>query len=731
MLDRQRSRGRLDPLRARLAPAAAALVARLVALWALVRARLARPQITRPDDLTTKATKSAKVRETPSRPEPSRAARAAEAITIGSPRNLGLRALRGRELAARFRQSMPARALFARLGATAAMGRARATLGSLARVAGRFRPYLRPQAPLIAGGTLALLGEIALRLLEPWPLKLLVDYVLVPHYGALPGLLAGLTPELLAALAALMVLAVAGGRAALAYLSTVALALAGNHVLTEVRADLFRHIQRLSLGYHSQARAGDLINRLTGDIGRLQEVTVTAMLPLAANLLTLAGMLLVMLWMNVELALLALSVVPLFLLTMGRMGRRIRSVAREERRREGALAASAAETLGAIKVVQALGLEPLLDRAFARQNRKSLSEGVRGRRLAAGLERSVDALVAVGTALVLWYGALLVLGGDLLLGDLLVFSAYLKSAFKPMRDLAKYAGRIAKASASGERVLEVLDTTPEVRDLPGAAPAPRLRGEVRFEGVSFAYTEGAPVLRDLSIAVAPGTRVALVGPSGGGKSTLASLLLRFYNPTTGRLLVDGRDVRAYTLASLRRQIAVVLQESVLFAASVRENIAYGAPGASPEQIVAAAKLANAHDFITQLPQGYDTVLGERGATLSGGQRQRIAIARAAVRQAPIVILDEPTTGLDQANERAVSDALERLTADRTTFLIAHDLRTVEHVDLILFLEQGRVVERGAHAELLARGGKYAALYQLQLEERRRAGAEEEADAVAR
>jgi ATP-binding cassette subfamily B protein len=611
------------------------------------------------------------------------------------------------------------------------LGRARFAAARLQHVARRFGPFIRPQAPLIAGGSLALLAEIALRLLEPWPLKLLVDYVLVPQAGALPGALAALEPSALAALAALMVMVVAGCRAAAAYVSTVALALAGNSVLAAVRARLYSHMQRLSLAYHSEARTGDLLTRLTGDIGRLQEVTVTAALPLAANLLTLAGMLAVMLWMNAQLALLALAVVPLFLYTLSRMGRRIRSAAREERRREGALAASAAEALGAIKVVQALGLEPLLERAFARETSKSLSEGARGRRLAAGLERSVDVLVAVATALVMWRGAVLVLGGAMSLGDLLVFTAYLKSAFKPMRDLAKYAGRIAKASASGERILEVLDTAPEVRDLPGAAPAPPLRGEVRFEAVGFAYSAGAPVLRSLSLHVAPGTRVALVGPSGGGKSTLASLLLRFYDPDEGRLLIDGHDVRSYTLASLRRQIAVVLQESVLFAATVRENIAYGAPDASPEAIETAAKLANAHEFIMQLPQGYDTPLGERGATLSGGQRQRIAIARAAVRSAQIVILDEPTTGLDRAAERVVSEALERLTAGRTTFLIAHDLHTVEHVDQILYIEHGVVAERGSHAALIALGGQYAALYRLQQERRRREATEEPGHAVTR
>lgn len=635
-------------------------------------------------------------------------------------------------LAAQLKPAALRGAIDRRLGFSVRLARTRATIASLKNLARRFAPYLKPQGPLIAGGSLALFAEIALRLLEPWPLKLLVDYVLVPRAGTLPANLALLDPTILAAFAALLVLIVAGGRAIFAYLSTVALALAGNHVLTEVRGDLYRHIQRLSLSYHSQARSGDLINRLTGDIGRLQEVAVTAALPLAANVFTLVGMLLVMLWMNVQLALLALLVVPIFILTMKRMGRQIQHVAREERKREGALAASAAETLGAIKVVQALGLEPLLERAFAHQNRKSLSEGVRGRRLAAGLERSIDGLVALGTALVLWYGATLVLNGTILLGDLLVFSAYLKSAFKPMRDLAKYTGRIAKASASADRIFEVFDTTPEVRDLPGATPAPDLRGAIRFEGVSFAYVSGAPVLRDLWLTIAPGERVALVGPSGGGKSTIANLLLRFYEPIAGRMLLDEHDARAYTLASLRRQIAVVLQESVLFATSVRENIAYGAPGVTDEEIVAAARLANAHDFIMQLPQGYATILGERGATLSGGQRQRIAIARAAVRRAPIVILDEPTTGLDQVNERAVSEALERLTANRTTFLIAHDLRTIEHVDRILYLEHGKVTEQGSHAELLAAGGKYAALYQIQLAERRHAASKKDkTNALAR
>ncbi|HUS17424.1 MAG TPA: ABC transporter transmembrane domain-containing protein, partial [Chloroflexia bacterium] len=591
-----------------------------------------------------------------------------------------------------------------------------ATLPGFGRLLRRFWPAVRRQRRTLIGALLALLAEVLLRLLEPWPLKLVFDRVIPTAADPLPSglpLIDALDPGLLLILAAASTVALTALRALAEYANTVGFSLVGNNALAQVRAQVYSHLQRLSLAFHTQARSGDLIVRVIGDVSQLKDVAVTALLPLLVNLLILVGMLGLMAWMNWQLTLLALSVLPLFWLTTLRLGPQIQAAARKQRKREGAMAATAAEALGAIRIVQALSLEDRLAETFFSQNKDGLKQDAKAAKLSASLERSVDVVIALGTGLVLWYGAQLVLRAALTPGDLLVFLTYLKNAFKPVRDFAKYTGRLAKALAAGERVADLLEREPDVRNLPGAVPAPPLQGGVAFDRVDFAYQPGHPVLRGIQCTVPPGRHVALVGPSGHGKTTLLSLLLRLYDPTQGRVLLDGQDIRAYTLESVRAQISVVMQDTILFAASVRDNIAYGVPEASEEDIVAAARLASAHEFIQALPEGYDTVLGERGATLSNGQRQRIAIARAAIRRAPIVILDEPTTGLDETNARQVMDALDRLIAGRTAFLITHELSYAERADLVLVLEDGRLMEQGGHAELLRRGGLYARWYGLQ------------------
>lgn len=593
------------------------------------------------------------------------------------------------------------------------MGRPKDLQGSLPilrRFLLRFAPSLAAQRNLLAGSFAALFAQVLFRVLEPWPLGLVIDHVLgaaATGESASQHLAQYVTPETLLWLAPVLLVVFTGLRALCAYLSTVGFALAGNRVLTEVRNVLYQHLQALSLAFHTKARSGDLVIRVIGDVGLIREVVVTALLPLLGNILILLAMLSVMFWLNRDLTLVALCVAPLFWLSTARLGGRIHQVSRKLRRREGDLATTAAESIGAIHTVQALALDESFSQHFARHNTGSLKEGVQAKRLAARLERTVDVLSATATAAVLLLGARTVLRGELMPGELVIFLTYLRSAFRPLRNFAKYSARLAKASAAAERVLEILDREPDVRERPGARPAARFRGSVRYEHASFAYGDGAPVLRDVDFEVGPGAHVALVGPSGSGKSTLVSALLRLLDPISGRVCIDGEDVRDFTLASLRRQVTVVLQDSLLFAGSVRDNIAFGAPDATPEQIVAAARLANAHEFIERLTDGYDSAVGERGLDLSAGQRQRIAIARAAISRAPIVTLDEPLRGLDSASEQSVAEALDRLVEGRTSFTVTHDPHRAARCDLILYVDGGGIRERGSHEQLMRAGGEYA------------------------
>src|SRR5215471_19309099 len=577
------------------------------------------------------------------------------------------------------------------------------SLPGIWRVLRHFWPQTRKHRWLISTSCTALFFEVAFRLLEPWPLKEVFDRIIHKTHGA-HGFKVSFfdifEPITFLIMMAVLTVLLTAFRALAGYWTTVGFAKIGNRVLSRVRAQLYRQLQYLSLSFHSQARTGDLVVRVISDVSLLQDVVVTAVLPMTAKALILAGMVGLMFWLDWRLTLVALAVFPLFWIRTITMGKKINEVARLQRKREGAMAATASETINAIKTIQALSLESAFQQQFHRQNEKNLKQDVKAKRLSASLERSVDLLTAIAGALVLFYGTRLVLRRELTAGALLVFLAYLKNAFRPIQEFAKYTARLGKAAAAGERVLDLLQHVPEIRDLPGAVRAPVFRGAIRFENVSFAYENGQSLLRDVTVDVQPGQRIALVGPSGSGKSTLVSLVLRLYDPQQGRVMIDGRDIREFTLESLRAQISAVLQDNLLFASSVRDNIAHGAPEATQEAIIAAAKLANAHEFVMALPEGYETVLGERGVTLSQGQRQRLAIARAAIRRAPLLILDEPMTGLDKSNEHAVLESLERLDYGCTTFLITHDLRHAARADSILYLETGRILEQGNHEELV-------------------------------
>ena len=575
----------------------------------------------------------------------------------------------------------------------------------------RFRPYMRGEGWILTGGMTALIAATAMKLLEPWPLKFVVDSVLRVGQPT--------DATTVIALCAGAFIVITAMRAVFQFVATTVFSLVGGRMLTQVRADLFAHVQRLSADFHEKSRAGDIVLRLVGDVGMLKDTAVTATLPLLGNVLVLTGMIGVMLWLDWRLALVALVPLPFLWLATRHVTGRIGQASRAQRKREGAIAATAGEALAGMRAIQALGLERAVARMFSGANDRSLTDGIRSARLSAGLERMVDAMVGIATAAILWFGAHAVLSGRLTPGELLVFLTYLKNTFRPVREYAKYSGRLAKAAAAGERVFDLMDRVPSVQDRADAVAAPAFKGEVAFHDVHFGYGNGQ-VLSGLDLTIPAGQRVAVTGPSGIGKSTLLTLMLRLRDPVSGTVSIDGRDIGGLTLDSLRRQISFVAQEPLLFSTTIAENISLGAGrDVTRVEIEAAARLADADGFIAALPDGYDTVVAERGANFSAGQRQRLAIARAALRQAPLLMMDEPTAGLDSASEDAVADAIDALAQGRTTLLVTHNLALAARMDRIIVLSDGKLAEDGTHDVLLAKGGRYAALWRLQQGGRKR------------
>jgi subfamily B ATP-binding cassette protein MsbA len=578
---------------------------------------------------------------------------------------------------------------------------------------------LRPHWGALAGGLAAVVGEGLSNLAEPWPLKVVLDNVLrsrplSPWLAGIVQHLAGSDKLAILEFAAIAVLIIAAVGAVCSYIEKSVTTTVGQWVMHDLRRTLYSHVQRLSLAFHDQKRTGDLISRATSDIDAIQSFIASGLLGVLINGLTLVGMVGVMLYINWGFTLIALSVAPVLFLVVYSYTRRIKKASREVRKKEGEIVSVIQEVFTSIRVVKAFAREDYEQRRLEGESLEAVEIALRARGLKAKLAPLVEMIVAAGTCLVLWFGARLALSGALSAGSLVVFFLYLGKMYKPMQELSKMTDTYSKAAVGFERIREVLETDGGIQDLPGARRAPVFRGRVEFENVSFSYLPDTPVLRDVSFRIEPGQVAALVGPTGAGKSTIIGLIPRFYEPDSGVVKIDGHDIRRFTQKSLRQQISFVLQDTVLFHGPVWKNIAYGKPEASRSEILRAAELANAHEFIERMPDGYDTIVGERGVTLSGGQRQRIAIARAVIRNSCVLILDEPSTGLDAASEKLVFDALDRLMEGKTSIVIAHRLSTIQRADVIFVVQDGRIVERGTHEELLHSGGLYSELYELQI-----------------
>jgi len=566
---------------------------------------------------------------------------------------------------------------------------------------------------------LAMAVQSAMGVAGPWPLKVIIDNVVgvhkLPHSVEefLSPFMNGDGKMQLALAAAIATVAIALFGAFASYIANYYTTSVGQWVANDLRLRTYHHLQRLSLHYYDTHETGAVLSTITDDIQTIQSFASSSTLGILVDLLTIVAMLGVMLWLNWDFTLLVVAVTPFMVLLVSRLKTAVKNATREVRKQQSQIVAVVQQGLESMRAVKAYGRQDLEQQELSEASQATIKAALKARRVKALVGPIVTVTISLCTAFVLWRSSLLILRGAMTVGALTVFLAYLRSFFKPVRSLATMTNTIAQTAVGVERVRALLEADDAIAESAQASHPRPFKGDIEFEHVGFGYAKDAPVLRDVSFTIGAGQMVGIVGPSGSGKSTVVSLIPRFYDVAAGTVTIDGTDVRNYTLQGLRGQIAYVLQETVLFRGTIADNIAYGRGSATRDDIVAAAKLANAHEFIVKMPLGYDTMVGERGATLSGGQRQRIGIARALVRDNPILILDEPTAALDTESERLVVEALERLMKGRTVIAIAHRLSTIRDASKIVVIKDGVVAEEGTHEALMSRGGAYADLYRVQ------------------
>ena len=583
------------------------------------------------------------------------------------------------------------------------------------------RSLIRPYHRTLIVIFLFMVVETAMSLATPWPLKIILDSVVGGHrlapwmYRLIGPMIEGGSKVHIAVLAATAFVLIAVLNAIASYIDNYYTESVGQWVAHDLRMRTYHHLQRLSLGYYSTHETGAILSTLTTDIQTIQGFASSSTLSILVDMLTIVCMLGLMFWLNWDFTLIAIAVTPFLLLFVSRFKKAVKAATHEVRKEQSQIVAVAQQGLESMQVVKAFGQEKAEEKLLYNVSEATVGAALKARSIKALLSPVVSVTVAICTAIVLWRGAILILAGTMTVGELTVYLAYLARFFKPVKDLATTTNAVAQVTVGVERVRTILDADLIIPDDPNGLEPETLNGEIEFDHIAFGYDPAHPILTDLSLKIKPGQFVGIVGPTGSGKSTFVSLIPRFYDVQAGEVHIDGHDVRTYKLKHLRNQIGYVLQDTVLFRGTIFDNIAFGRPGATKEEVIAAAKLANADGFISAMPLGYDTPVGERGLTLSGGQRQRIGIARVMIRNSPILLLDEPTAALDSESEKLVIDALEKLMKGKTVIAIAHRLSTIRDADQIVVIQGGGVAESGTHDELMAKNGVYAELHRTQFD----------------